>query len=172
MSEDHHVFIHLETLRVYVLPDNYEVHEASLNDIKYAIQPTFTQQDVDTLDRHPAHSHDLHKKKYLPGYVGLNNIKENDYINVILQALAHVDRLRDPFLLQTAPTSSELGKRARLPKHGASFAAPNNAVWIARRFGALIRKLWNPRAFKCHVSPHEFVQVPNHPCLCHGRRRS
>jgi U4/U6.U5 tri-snRNP-associated protein 2 len=32
--EDHHVFMNLETLKFYILPDNYEVKDASLNDIK------------------------------------------------------------------------------------------------------------------------------------------
>lgn len=27
------------------------------------------------------------------------------------------------------------------------------------RFGELIRKIWNPRNFKAHVSPHEMLQV-------------
>ncbi len=26
------------------------------------------------------------------------------------------------------------------------------------RFGSLIRKMWNPKAFKRHVSPHELIQ--------------
>ncbi|KAJ3256088.1 hypothetical protein HK103_005771, partial [Boothiomyces macroporosus] len=34
MNEDHHVFINLETLKIYVLPENYEVTDSSLNDIK------------------------------------------------------------------------------------------------------------------------------------------
>ena len=28
-----------------------------------------------------------------------------------------------------------------------------------QRFGELIRKIWNPRNFKAHVSPHEMLQV-------------
>jgi len=35
---------------------------------------------------------------YLPGVMGLNNIKANDYCNVVLQALCHVKPLRDYFL--------------------------------------------------------------------------
>jgi U4/U6.U5 tri-snRNP-associated protein 2 len=30
---------------------------------------------------------------------------------------------------------------------------------LAQRFGELLRKLWNPRNFKAHVSPHEMLQV-------------
>ena len=32
---------------------------------------------------------------------------------------------------------------------------------FVRRFAALVRKLWNPRAFKAQVSPHEFIQEVN-----------
>jgi U4/U6.U5 tri-snRNP-associated protein 2 len=34
IQDDHHVFINLESLKVYVLPDGYEVKDSSLNDIK------------------------------------------------------------------------------------------------------------------------------------------
>ncbi|KAJ2355296.1 U4 U6.U5 tri-snRNP-associated protein, partial [Coemansia sp. RSA 2618] len=34
INDDHHVFINLTTLAVYVLPENYEVADRSLNDIK------------------------------------------------------------------------------------------------------------------------------------------
>lgn len=30
---------------------------------------------------------------------------------------------------------------------------------LPKRFGELIRKLWNPKAFKAHVSPHEMLQA-------------
>jgi len=99
--------------------------------------PTFTPQQVAALDKKKSASYDLYNRKYLPGVVGLNNIKANDYMNVVIQALAHVGPLRDAMLLNTLPKSSEL----------------------VRRFGMLMRKLWNPRAFKTHLSPHEFTQV-------------
>lgn len=30
---------------------------------------------------------------------------------------------------------------------------------LVTRFGELVRKLWNPRNFKAHVSPHEMLQA-------------
>ena len=39
-------------------------------------------------------------------------------------------------------------------------------VTVAQRFGELLRKLWNPRNFKAHVSPHEMLQVYMH-CFLH-----
>ena len=31
--------------------------------------------------------------------------------------------------------------------------------YVVRRLGELFRKLWNPRNFKSHVSPHEMLQA-------------
>ncbi|KAJ3271575.1 hypothetical protein HDV01_006537 [Terramyces sp. JEL0728] len=134
MNEDHHVFINLESLKVYVLPENYEVTDSSLNDIKYVVKPTFTKEVVCHLDKNPSFSVDLLGKKYLPGYIGLNNIKLNDFINVVVLALAHVPPLRDYFLVASFPLE------------------------LLKRFGMIIRKIWNPKAFKSHISPHELVQ--------------
>ena len=30
---------------------------------------------------------------------------------------------------------------------------------LSQRFGELMRKMWNPRNFKAHVSPHEMLQA-------------
>lgn len=80
MNDDHHVFINLETLKVYVLPDGYEVHDSSLNDIKHVVKPTFTLHQIANLDQALFYAKDLYGKKYIPGFVGLNNMKQNDYI--------------------------------------------------------------------------------------------
>jgi U4/U6.U5 tri-snRNP-associated protein 2 len=82
-------------------------------------------------------SYDLTQNPYLPGFIGLNNIKKNDHMNVIIHALLHVPTLRDYLLL-----SNFKGKETELVK----------------RFAALAKKLWNPRLFKSQVSPHEFLQ--------------
>nr|CAG8461812.1 1194_t:CDS:10 [Entrophospora candida] len=136
LHEDHHVFINLHTLKVYVLPDGYEVKDSSLDDIKYVLYPTFTKEQVAQLDQNIKHSYDLNNKKYLPGFVGLNNVKANDYVNVIIQALAHIPPLRDYFMLQNFENKSQL----------------------VQRFSTLVKKIWNPRAFKGQVSPHELLQ--------------
>jgi len=36
VEADHHVFLNLQTKRFYCLPDDYEVLDSSLNDIKVA----------------------------------------------------------------------------------------------------------------------------------------
>ncbi|KAM5342468.1 hypothetical protein ACJ41O_013434 [Fusarium nematophilum] len=136
LDEDHHVFINLETQRVYVLPEGYEVKSGALDDIKYVSDPRYTKKEVIEVDRARRSSYTLDGKEYTPGFVGMNNIKENDYFNVVIQALAHVTPLRNYLLLEDFSDKSELVKRCSI----------------------LIRKIWNPRAFKAHVSPHELLQ--------------
>ena len=132
----HHVYINMETKKVYVLPEGYEVKSKSLDDIRYVVDPTFAKDDVAKLDKEEKTARDLAGKKYIPGFVGMNNIKANDYFNVIIHALAHVPPLRNFFMLEDLSSSPQL----------------------THRFSTLIRKIWNPRAFKAHVSPHELLQ--------------
>ncbi|KAK4970096.1 Ubiquitin carboxyl-terminal hydrolase 10 [Elasticomyces elasticus] len=132
----HHVYINMETKKVYVLPEGYEVKSKSLDDIKVVVDPRFTPEEARTLDKKAEPSWDLLGRKYIPGFVGLNNIKANDYLNVVVQALSHVPPLRNFFMLEDLSSKPQL----------------------VQRFSTLVRKIWNPRAFKNHVSPHELLQ--------------
>lgn len=136
LDEDHHVYISLESQRVFVLPEGYEVKSKALDDIKYVADPRYTKKEVMDLDRTAKTRRSLAGKEYVPGFVGMNNIKENDYINVVVQTLSHVQSLRNYLLLEDFSHRSELVKRTSI----------------------LFRKIWNPGAFKAHVSPHELLQ--------------
>ncbi len=165
LDEDHHVFINMQTQRVYVLPEGYEVRSHSLDDIKFVADPRYTRADVARLDRSIGGNsssvcYTLTGKPYTPGFVGMNNIKDNDYLNVVVQALAHVPPLRNFLLLdEFAGGSSGSHTNGKPPGAGtgtAGLANPN--AELVKRFGLLVRKIWNPRAFKAHVSPHELLQ--------------
>ena len=132
----HHVYINMQTQKVYVLPEGYEVKNKSLEDIKFVSDPTYSKEQVMIVDREAKTAWALGGKEYIPGFVGMNNIKENDYFNVVVQALSHVPPLRNYFMLESFSMKPEL----------------------AKRFSILVRKIWNPRAFKSHVSPHELLQ--------------
>ncbi|GAA6056058.1 hypothetical protein JCM3770_007004 [Rhodotorula araucariae] len=139
LNEDHHVFINLETQKVFVLPDGYEVDDASLSDIKSALYPRFTPQLLRRIDAALTPSLDLAQRPYYPGFVGLNNMKHNSFMNACLHLLLHVPPLRDYFILNPLPSSSTTSE-------------------LVRRFGMFARKLWNPKQFKAQVSPHELLQ--------------
>lgn len=136
LEEGHHVYVNMETKKVYVLPEGYEVKSKSLDDIKFVVDPRLTRNEVARLNKEQKTAWDLSGRKYIPGFVGMNNIKANDYFNVIIHALAHVVPLRNFSMLE------DISSRPQL----------------AQRFSILVRKIWNPRAFKAHVSPHELLQ--------------
>ncbi|MEE6478920.1 hypothetical protein FKM82_012049 [Ascaphus truei] len=164
----HHVFLNLHTLKFYCLPDNYKIIDSSLEDItvygapplpnlplpgtsgsagvKYVLKPTFTKPQICNLDKQAKLSRAYDGTTYLPGIVGLNNIKANDYANAVLQALSNVPPLRNYFL------EEENYRGIQRPPGDIMFL-------LVQRFGELMRKLWNPRNFKAHVSPHEMLQA-------------
>ncbi|OQR94722.1 U4/U6.U5 tri-snRNP-associated protein [Achlya hypogyna] len=138
----HHVFINLTTDKIYCLPDNYEVTDLSLLPIKNALRPTFMPEQIEALDSNKKLAQDSFGVSYLPGFVGLNNLKKTDYISVVLHALAHVPPLRDYFLE---------------PVNYMPAVAKTKSVLVVR-FGEMIRKMWSPHNIKNTISPHEIVQ--------------
>jgi U4/U6.U5 tri-snRNP-associated protein 2 len=96
------MFINLSNQKVYCLPDDYEVHSIKLDDIKYNLDPKYDQKEVKALDLSGSklfannltdkfienkNSRGLDGTVYYPGYIGLNNLGDTDFINVILQTL-------------------------------------------------------------------------------------
>ncbi|OLY84817.1 putative mRNA-splicing protein ubp10 [Smittium mucronatum] len=82
-------------------------------------------------------------------YQGLNNIKANDYINVVIQALAHIPMIRDMLLL--FPNN-------QIKSHTEYQSKSPHSSELLNRFSLLVRKIWHPNSFKTHVSPHELIQ--------------
>ncbi|KNA12437.1 hypothetical protein SOVF_125660 [Spinacia oleracea] len=135
----HHIFINLKTEKVFCLPDGYEINDPSLDDIRHVLNPRFSREQVEQLDRIKLWARALDGSDYLPGLVGLNNIKETDFLNVTIQALMRVTPLRNFFLI---------------PENYQDCKSP-----LVHRFGELTRKIWHSRNFKGQVSPHEFLQA-------------
>ncbi|XP_010538757.1 PREDICTED: U4/U6.U5 tri-snRNP-associated protein 2 [Tarenaya hassleriana] len=139
LEAGHHVYINLQTEKVYCLPDGYEINDPSLDDIRHVLNPRFTREQVKQLDKSKQWSRALDGSDYLPGMVGLNNIQKTDFVNVIIQSLMRVTPLRNFFLIP------ENYQHCRSP--------------LVHRFGELSRKIWHSRNFKGQVSPHEFLQA-------------
>lgn len=146
VDEGHSVFVHLTKGTFWCLPDDYEVIDPSLMDISAALNPTYRLEDTQKLDQNHDLSRDLYTKRYLPGYVGLNNLKKTDYINATIQALAQVRPLRDFFL--------QAGVSIPLPSK-----ETNQYAHLARCFGELMRKIWSDKRFRSNVDPHEMIQA-------------
>ncbi|KAK1338209.1 hypothetical protein QTO34_001323 [Cnephaeus nilssonii] len=140
----HHGFLNPHTLKFHCLPDNYELIDSSLEDITYVLKPTFTKQPIAHLAKQAKLSRTYDGTTYLPGIVGVNNIQANDYASAVLQALSNAPPLRSYFL------EEDNYKKIKRPPGDIMFL-------LVQRFGELMRKLWNPRNFKVHVSRHEVL---------------
>jgi len=140
LEASHHVFLRLDDGRAYCLPDGYEIEDASLDDVRAALAPRFTPEEARRTSVARQWRRGLDGSEYLAGAVGLNNLKHTTYVNATLQAFARVEPLRLFFL----------NRREVLNRRAGALAA---------RFGELTRKMWNPRAFKGQVSPHEFMRA-------------
>ncbi|KNC79257.1 hypothetical protein SARC_08342 [Sphaeroforma arctica JP610] len=139
VTQNHHVFINLGTKKFYCLPDCYEIIDSSLQDILDLLDPLYTPQSINALNTITVKARARDGSRYLPGIIGLNNIKKNDYMNVVVQALTQITDLRDFFL------SSENTKNLKEP--------------LAVRTGELFRKVWSSHHYRPHVSPHELCQA-------------
>lgn len=142
LEAGHHLFMKLDNGRVYCLPEMYEVQDRSFSDIQYVLNPAFTREEAEQAENASAWCRALDGSEYMPGLVGLNNMRANDYANVIYQALNRVPPIRIHFLTMVDRDQSRPGV--------------TQLIW---RFGELYRKMWNSRAFKGHVSPHEVMQA-------------
>jgi len=138
LHEDHHMFIKLATEQVFCLPDDYEVKDKSLTDIVQLLNPKYSQDQIGKIDTNVKMSRSIEGIDYIPGLIGMNNLKLTDYANAVLQSLCRITMLRDFFL---DPKNYE-DCRSVLP----------------HRFGDFVRKVWNPKNFRGQVSPHELMQ--------------
>lgn len=57
--------------------------------------PLYNKDLVDKLDNEPMYSRALEGTEFYPGLLGLNNLKETDYVNVMIQSLCRIKPLRD-----------------------------------------------------------------------------
>ena len=128
-------------------------------DIRLALHPTFTRDEVGKLDDNHELARDLFGRRYLPGFVGLNNLNCTDYLNAVVQALGHVRPLRDFFLL-AANSNEMVGSNNQNENGGQRQTLPHSEFSpLAKSFSLLLRNMWSPHRFKSNVDPHMLVQA-------------
>ena len=176
VEEGHFVYVHLTRGTFWCLPDDYEIprDEPSLQDIRLALHPTFDRGEVDALDDNQELARDLFGRRYLPGYIGLNNLNHTDYLNAVVQALGHVRPLRDFFLLaanhsevqnngndgNVNQSNGTITSRKRTPDNQQHTAKPYAEFSpLAKSFSLLLRNMWSSHRFKSNVDPHMLVQA-------------
>ncbi|SMN19103.1 similar to Saccharomyces cerevisiae YFR005C SAD1 Conserved zinc-finger domain protein involved in pre-mRNA splicing, required for assembly of U4 snRNA into the U4/U6 particle [Maudiozyma saulgeensis] len=149
ISDGHRLFVSFESTRVVILPDEIDidvnvihllddVNKKLINDIKYSVYPVYSP---DTIRKSPYRCFESTQGQlYYNGFVGLNKSTSNNiaYINVIIQLLAHVDPIRDFFLLAD--------KKNHLNDNG-----------LIKNITLIMKKIWSPHLFKLNVGPDELI---------------
>lgn len=163
VDEGHYCFVHLLDGTFHCLPEDYEIVDSSLDDISAALHPTFTEADISELDKNSELSRDWFGRRYLPGFIGLNNLDRTDGINAMVQALAHVKPLRNFFLRQShrnlyVETSKRKKRKKNQHDKDHKNKAPQRLSNLVLAFGELIRKIWSNRRLKHSIDPQRLVQ--------------
>eukprot|EP00826_Nyctotherus_ovalis_P054387 TRINITY_DN7117_c0_g1_i11.p2 TRINITY_DN7117_c0_g1~~TRINITY_DN7117_c0_g1_i11.p2 ORF type:complete len:182 (-),score=53.10 TRINITY_DN7117_c0_g1_i11:670-1215(-) len=107
------------------------------------MDPVFTEDQIKQLNEEVLHSKTLEGEDFMPGLVGMNNLKQTDYVNVVLQIICAVKPLRDYFLVYKDDSELRFDLNGIMTQH----------------LSELVKKVWNPRNFKGHVNPHEVMQA-------------
>lgn len=145
IDEGHHVYLNLSSEKFYILPENYQIENKkslkSLQDVINLLNPRFTDDDIKNI---PLVAYDLNNKAYSVGYIGMNNISQNDYCNVVIQALVHIPEIRNFYL--------------SLSNNNSLMELIDRKSELNSKFGLLCRKMWSNHLFKNHISPHELLQ--------------
>jgi len=141
--ENHRVFMHLENGRAYSLPENVEILDKSLDDIRKVLFPKFTSEEIARLEKEATWSKALDGTEYLVGVVGLNRVENARGVNCVIQSLARVDKLRKYFLTTTTTTSHNNN---------------NHSNTTNDTLQSLCQRIWNKHNFRGHTSPDSFVR--------------
>jgi len=136
--ENHFVFMHLENGRAFCLPENYEIFDASLEDVRKVLFPRFTSEEIARLEKEAIWSKALDGTEYLVGVVGLNRVENAKGVNSIVQSLSRVEKLRAHFLSASLINNNNKNENDTLQ--------------------SLCQRIWNKHNFRGHTSPDSFVR--------------
>jgi U4/U6.U5 tri-snRNP-associated protein 2 len=128
LESEHHIFISLTDASVLCLPENYEVIDATLDDVVQNCLPSYTAVIQ------PVFGRAIDGSQFVSGALGLLNLGKTDYINAVVQLLARVPELTGSLLLKQFPPRT-----------------------LSASLSNLMKKLFNPQTFKAAVSPQEFA---------------
>lgn len=142
LNEEHPLYMSLASGTAYRLPAGTEEPAGDLDDVRYAMFPTFDAATVRSLDAAPRAGVDLHGKPFTAGFLGLSSAPAASHMAAVIQVLCRIPPLRDLLL------SADLRDLPDTPGSG-----------VLKALGTVARKLWNPQPFRAAVSPHELLQA-------------
>lgn len=138
----HHIFINLTTSSIICLPNDYEIFEHSLEDIKGYLHPKFNSSSISTSLYNVSRTFD--GIEFFPGFIGLSNFGGNDSLNSIILILSHITQFRDMCLSY------------KLYGREAENIIPDPLLYSIIES---IQKIYNPNNLKGKFSPYNLVKI-------------
>lgn len=150
IDKQHYIYMNIYNNNIYCMPDNYIINDTSLNDIKYNCKPIYTDKQINTMNYNLSlKCYTLDNTIYTQGFIGLNNIKHNDWFNVIIQCISHITPIRNTLMKLYSEYDTY------------SITQRNKITTLLYTISELICKLYNPCLFKSHVTPLELLYYIN-----------
>ncbi|KAJ1607079.1 SnRNP assembly defective 1 like ubiquitin C-terminal hydrolase [Cryptosporidium canis] len=138
----HHIFINLASSSIICLPNDYEIREHSLEDIKGYLHPRFSSSYISTSLYNASRTFD--GVEFFPGFIGLSNFCGNDSLNSIILVLSQITPLRNMCLSYNL-YNIEIEK-----------TIPDQFLLSIIES---IKKIYNPNNLKGKFSPYNLVKV-------------
>ena len=99
LEKEHNLFINADTEEIICLPENYHVYDDTLEDIKYNLKPSYSENTLNTLKNQIIINRSIEGQAYIAGLIPLNDLKSSSYVNVIIYTLSSISLIRDKLLL-------------------------------------------------------------------------
>ncbi|OII75401.1 ubiquitin C-terminal hydrolase [Cryptosporidium ubiquitum] len=138
----HHLFINLTNSIIVCLPNDYEICEHSLEDIKRYLHPRFSSEIISSSLYNVSRTFD--GIEFFPGFIGLSNFGNNDSLNAIILMLSRITQFRD-LCLSYKLYDNEIEKRIPDP--------------LLFSIIESIQKIYNPNNLKGKFSPYDLVKI-------------
>ncbi|KAH8583288.1 assembly defective 1 like ubiquitin C-terminal hydrolase with a UBP finger at the N-terminus [Cryptosporidium sp. chipmunk genotype I] len=138
----HHLFINLTNSSIICLPNDYEIYEHSLEDIKKYLQPRFNSDIISSSLYNVSRTFD--GIEFFPGFIGLSNFGNNDSLNSIILILSQITEFRD-LCLSYQLYDREIEKRIPDP--------------LLFNIIESIQKIYNPHNLKGKFSPYNLAKI-------------
>lgn len=144
IESDHHLFLKCDNCTFYILPKKNEVRTSSfkiLKNILNSFEPKYNEEDLKNFCEK---SYSLNNERYYIGYVGLNQVYGFNCQNVVLQALSHIDPIKNFYLL--------------LPNDKNFYDSLVEKSVLNNDFGLIVRKMWSKNLIRNQISPKVFLE--------------
>lgn len=138
----HHLFINLTSSSIICLPNDYEIFEHSLEDIKGYLHPKFSSEIISSSLYNVSRTFD--GIEFFPGFIGLSNFGNNDSLNSIILMLSRITQFRD-LCLNYKLYDKEVEKRI-----------PDSLLFSIIE---AIQKIYNQNNLKGKFSPYNLVKT-------------